>query len=126
VACLRQPYAATVSFCWRDGAPARCRRPRPQSLSSSPLPDPDGDAGAVAEAPIERVSRRPKRWQGPYEYHEELTLRVESLTNLGLGVCRHTGGWVVMVPYVIPGELVRWNGCCLPGYKRGGVRSGRG
>lgn len=54
---------------------------------------------------------RKKEWQGPLAYHQELTLRVDSLTNLGLGVCRCEleGGdrWVVMVPTVIPGELVR-------------------
>ena len=42
----------------------------------------------------------------PYEYHEELNLRVESLANLGHGVARHDG-WVVHVTNVIPGELVR-------------------
>jgi predicted RNA-binding protein with TRAM domain len=29
------------------------------------------------------------------------------LTNLGMGVCRTEGGWVIMVPAVIPGETVR-------------------
>ena len=43
----------------------------------------------------------------PYPYHHELELRVERLTNLGLGVCRDEEGWVVMVPFVIPGERVR-------------------
>ena len=43
----------------------------------------------------------------PYGYHHELELTVESLTNLGAGVCRDAGGWVVMVPFVIPGERVR-------------------
>lgn len=43
----------------------------------------------------------------PFEYHQELELTVDSLTNLGMGVCRHGEGWVVMVPFVIPGERVR-------------------
>jgi predicted RNA-binding protein with TRAM domain len=55
--------------------------------------------------------RKSKEWQGPFAYHQELTLRVESLTNLGVGVCRHEleegERWVVMVPTVAPGELVR-------------------
>ncbi|RPG84847.1 MAG: class I SAM-dependent RNA methyltransferase [Coraliomargarita sp. TMED73] len=43
----------------------------------------------------------------PYPYHYELELIVDSLTNLGSGICRATDGWVVMVPFVIPGERVR-------------------
>ena len=43
----------------------------------------------------------------PFEYHQELELQVDSLTNLGMGVCRHGEGWVVMVPFVIPGERIR-------------------
>ncbi|WP_269522803.1 class I SAM-dependent RNA methyltransferase [Coraliomargarita parva] len=42
----------------------------------------------------------------PFEYHHELELTIESLTNLGMGVAR-VDGWVVMVPFVIPGEKVR-------------------
>lgn len=42
----------------------------------------------------------------PFDYHQELELTIESLTNLGLGVGR-VDGWVVMVPFVIPGERVR-------------------
>lgn len=42
----------------------------------------------------------------PFDYHEELELTIESLTNLGMGVAR-VDGWVVMIPYVIPGERVR-------------------
>ena len=42
----------------------------------------------------------------PFDYHQELELTVERLTNLGLGVGR-VDGWVVMVPYVIPGERVK-------------------
>ena len=42
----------------------------------------------------------------PFEYHKEVDVTVESLTNLGMGVAR-VDGWVVMVPFVIPGERVR-------------------
>lgn len=40
------------------------------------------------------------------EYHQELELRIETLTNQGLGLGR-IDGWVVMVPFTIPGERVR-------------------
>ena len=42
----------------------------------------------------------------PFEYHQELELRIDHLANLGMGVGREDG-WVVMVPFVIPGELVK-------------------
>ena len=42
----------------------------------------------------------------PFAYHEEVKVKVESLTNLGMGVGR-VNGWVVMVPFVVPGEIVR-------------------
>ncbi len=42
----------------------------------------------------------------PFEYHQEIELRIDRLTNLGLGVGR-IENWVVMVPFVIPGELVK-------------------
>ncbi|MFP4069715.1 MAG: class I SAM-dependent RNA methyltransferase [Opitutales bacterium] len=42
----------------------------------------------------------------PFPYHHELELTIERLTNLGFGVAR-VDGWVVMVPFVIPGERVR-------------------
>lgn len=42
----------------------------------------------------------------PFAYHQELTLDVASLTNLGEGVAR-ADGWVVFVPGALPGERVR-------------------
>ena len=42
----------------------------------------------------------------PFPYHAEVELAIESLTNLGLGLGR-IDGWVVMVPFVVPGEKVR-------------------
>lgn len=42
----------------------------------------------------------------PFAYHQELEVRVENLTNEGKGVAR-VDGWVVFVPFALPGELVR-------------------
>lgn len=42
----------------------------------------------------------------PFAYHQEIELEIGDLTNLGEGVGR-VDGWVVMVPQVLPGELVR-------------------
>lgn len=51
--------------------------------------------------------RPPKKFRPePFPYHHELTLRIESLTNLGMGVAR-VDGWVVFVPYCLPGESVK-------------------
>ena len=59
----------------------------------------------------------------PFAYHTELELEIATLTNLGSGLGRVTlpgeteakpglpspgdGGWVVMVPFTLPGERVR-------------------
>ena len=42
----------------------------------------------------------------PFEYHQEIEVLVEDLTNLGAGIAR-VNGWVVMVPFTIPGERIR-------------------
>jgi len=42
----------------------------------------------------------------PFSYHEEIELQIEDLTNLGQGVGR-VDGWVVFVPFALPGERVR-------------------
>lgn len=42
----------------------------------------------------------------PFGYHQEIELRIDSLTNLGVGLGR-IDGWVVMVPFALPGELVK-------------------
>lgn len=42
----------------------------------------------------------------PYAYHQEVELRIETLTNLGAGLGRDAG-WVLMVPFALPGERVR-------------------
>lgn len=41
----------------------------------------------------------------PFAYHEEIELRIDDVTNLGQGVGR-IDGWVVFVPFVLPGERV--------------------
>ena len=47
----------------------------------------------------------------PFLYHEEVIIEIEDLTNLGLGIGRHTlqdgRKWVIMVPLVLPGEKVK-------------------
>ena len=62
----------------------------------------------------------------PFAYHQELELEIATLTNLGVGLGRVTlpgllqpgtcdlelpaanaGGWVIMVPFALPGERVR-------------------
>ncbi len=48
----------------------------------------------------------PKFNDKPFAYHHELTLEIETLTNLGVGLGR-VDGWVVMVAYALPGESVR-------------------
>ena len=40
----------------------------------------------------------------PFTYHQELEVRIENLTNEGSGVAR-VDGWVVFVPFALPGEL---------------------
>jgi tRNA/tmRNA/rRNA uracil-C5-methylase (TrmA/RlmC/RlmD family) len=42
----------------------------------------------------------------PFAYHQELTVDIEDITNMGEGVGR-VEGWVVMVPFVEVGERVR-------------------
>lgn len=42
----------------------------------------------------------------PFAYHQEIELVIEDVTNLGQGVGR-VDGWVVFVPFALPGERVR-------------------
>ena len=42
----------------------------------------------------------------PFSYHQEIELEITTLTNMGQGLGR-VDGWVVMVPFALPGELVR-------------------
>ena len=53
------------------------------------------------------MPRPPKKFVStPFAYHEEIELRIDALTNLGAGVGR-VEGWVVFVPFTLPGERVR-------------------
>lgn len=42
----------------------------------------------------------------PFDYHHELELEIESLSNNGDGIAR-VNGWVVFIPYALPGDKVR-------------------
>ena len=48
----------------------------------------------------------PKFKPQPFTYHQELEVRIESLTNEGVGVAR-VDGWVVFVAFALPDELVK-------------------
>ena len=65
---------------------------------------------------------KPKKFNDqPFAYHAELELEIATLTNLGSGLGRvrlpeienrdskneNSTGWVVMVPFALPGERVR-------------------
>ncbi|WP_193212224.1 class I SAM-dependent RNA methyltransferase [Luteolibacter marinus] len=53
------------------------------------------------------MQRPPKKFHPhPFEYHQEIDLRIDALSNLGEGIGR-VDGWVVFVPFCLPGELVR-------------------
>ena len=63
-------------------------------------------------------SATPKHFRPePFSYHEVIELKIDSLSNLGAGVGRfdrtasadahQEGGWVVFVPFCLPGETVR-------------------
>lgn len=60
------------------------------------------------------MSKKKRFNDRPFAYHHELELTVTTLTNLGLGLGRVAlegegpdPKWVVMVPFALPGELVR-------------------
>ncbi len=51
--------------------------------------------------------RPPKKFVPvPFEYHQEVQLTIDSLTNLGAGIGR-VDGWVIFVPFALPGEKVK-------------------
>ncbi len=51
--------------------------------------------------------RAPKKFHPhPFAYHQEIELVIEALSNLGVGIGRVVG-WVVFVPFCLPGEKVR-------------------
>ena len=50
--------------------------------------------------------RPPKKFvPTPFAYHQEIEITIDALTNLGSGVGR-MDGWVVFVPFSLPGEIV--------------------
>ena len=54
-----------------------------------------------------KMPRPPKKFNpDPFEYHQEIEVEIESLTNLGRGLAR-VDGRVVFVPFALPGETVR-------------------
>ena len=70
---------------------------------------------------VSSVFKRKKFNDQPFPYHAEIELEITTLTNLGLGLGRvplppipnpnskieNSSGWVVMVPFTLPGERVR-------------------
>ena len=42
----------------------------------------------------------------PFSYHQELELDIDALSNAGDGIGR-VDGWVVFVPFALPGDRVR-------------------
>lgn len=65
--------------------------------------------GVPEKTPASRLLYAPPKFTDtPYTYLQELTVKIESLTNLGEGIARDgDNSWVVMVPHVIPGEVVK-------------------
>lgn len=61
-------------------------------------------AGLADESGVMRPP--PKFKPHPFAYHQELEVRIESLTNEGAGVAR-VDGWVVFVAFALPDERVR-------------------
>jgi tRNA/tmRNA/rRNA uracil-C5-methylase (TrmA/RlmC/RlmD family) len=57
---------------------------------------------------MEQPARRPpkKFHPHPFAYHHEMEVIVDNVTNEGAGVAR-VDGWVVFVPFALPGERVR-------------------
>jgi 23S rRNA (uracil1939-C5)-methyltransferase/tRNA (uracil-5-)-methyltransferase len=62
--------------------------------------------GGQGEIAASHMSPPRKFKPHPFAYHQELEVRIESLTNEGTGVSR-VDGWVVFVAFALPGELVR-------------------
>eukprot|EP00586_Coscinodiscus_wailesii_P022639 CAMPEP_0172521048 /NCGR_PEP_ID=MMETSP1066-20121228/292353_1 /TAXON_ID=671091 /ORGANISM="Coscinodiscus wailesii, Strain CCMP2513" /LENGTH=528 /DNA_ID=CAMNT_0013303897 /DNA_START=255 /DNA_END=1841 /DNA_ORIENTATION=- len=105
----RQSYSRLYSFSLRSNNLGASRILFQTAISSDDLVTSNNDKEEAAA----RVKIPKKFVPFPFQYHEELTLRVDSLTNLGIGICRTPSdfapvpNWVVMTPNVIPGELVR-------------------
>ena len=75
------------------------------SGSGTEIGCPPGNRRAIL--PPAMHSRPPKKFvPTPFEYHQEIELSIDALTNLGAGVGR-IEGWVVFVPFSLPGETVK-------------------
>ncbi len=54
----------------------------------------------------QKTPRAPRKFNAvPFEYHQEIEVEISTLTNLGEGRGRVVG-WVVMIPFALPGERV--------------------
>ena len=57
--------------------------------------------------PVPVTPRPPKKFvPTPFSWHQEIELEITTLTNMGQGLGR-LDGWVIMVPFALPGEHVR-------------------
>ncbi len=55
----------------------------------------------------EQKNLTPKGFRAfPFDYHEEIELKIDTLTNMGKGLGRTHDGWVVFVPFCLPDERV--------------------
>ena len=53
-------------------------------------------------------AKAPKGFRpGPFEYHEEIEVEITSLTNMAQGLARTEEGWVIFIPFALPGERVK-------------------
>lgn len=53
------------------------------------------------------VRRPPRKFHPhPFSWHQEIELEITALTNMAQGLGR-IDGWVVMVPFALPGEMIR-------------------
>ena len=53
------------------------------------------------------AQQRPRKFKAePYEWHEVVELKIETLSNQGAGIAK-PDGWVVFVPFALPGERIR-------------------
>ena len=76
-------------------------------------------SATTTHAPEAPLRPPPKFRPHPFAYHEEVTVTIDDLSSLGDGVGRvqlapdasdadgDDRGWVVMVPFTLPGETVR-------------------
>eukprot|EP00804_Cyclotella_cryptica_P001214 CCRYP_012718-RA/>CCRYP_012718-RA protein AED:0.06 eAED:0.06 QI:212/1/1/1/1/1/4/338/500 len=123
---FRRPAVSSFAVAWTRSTsrhPTKSRTRRPFAFRAS---------STVASEEIQKVPKKFKPY--PFQYHDVLTVTVESLTNLGFGIARvpikendntilqpeaaattsttdedstEQKKWVVFIPNVIPGETCR-------------------